>query len=95
MSAFLPAVTILIFFLLVLALVSSIMWLAAVDHGSEVVNLLIIIGRTRAFNCSRYSTASSPSKWECGDGYCIEQYSVCDGEFDCLNGTDEFNCGEC
>ena len=67
------------------------MWLAAVDHGSEVVNLLIIIGRTRAFNCSRYSTASSP-KWECGDGY---GYSVCDGEFDCLNGTDEFNCGEC
>ena len=51
----------------------------------------MVKGRTTPFRCSRYS--SSP-KWECGDGFCIERYFVCDGEFDCLNGTDEFNCGE-
>ena len=52
----------------------------------------MVKGRTPPFRCSRDS--SRPTEWECGDGFCIEQYAVCDGEFDCRNGTDEFNCGE-
>ena len=32
--------------------------------------------------------------WQCGDGYCIDRYHVCDGSFDCLNGRDEFDCGK-
>ena len=59
------------------------------------------IGRTKPSpsKCSRlsssYSTYSS-NDWQCSDSdsYCIEQYYVCDGVLDCLNGRDEFNCGE-
>ena len=62
---------------------------AAVIPGINFYNN--IIGRTRPFNCNNYS---SGLEWECDDGYCIERYSVCDGEYDCLDGTDEFDCGE-
>ena len=54
-----------------------------------------IIGRTRPSQCGSSSSSSSYySSSECGDSYCIERYYVCDGRFDCLNGRDEFNCGE-
>ena len=60
-------------------------------------NNIIIIGRARPWKCSRsssYSTSSS-TDWQCGDNYCIDQYYVCDGILDCLDGRDEFDCGEC
>ena len=61
---------------------------------------LYTIGRTKPSKCSRLSSSSyyystySSNDWQCGDSYCIEQYYVCDGVLDCLNGRDEFNCGE-
>ena len=51
------------------------------------VVLLIKIGCSTLFD--------RRSCWSCGDGYYVQRDRVCDGSFDCLNGKDEFNCGEC
>ena len=32
--------------------------------------------------------------YDCGDGYCVPDDKVCDGNKDCYNGADEDNCGE-
>ena len=31
----------------------------------------------------------------CGDGQCLVIELRCDSQYDCLDGTDEDNCGEC
>ena len=40
------------------------------------------------------SYAYTDDEWNCGDGYCIDVSEVCDGYYDCLNGTDEIACGK-
>lgn len=40
----------------------------------------------------RETTCDAQTQASCGDGRCIMKHWVCDGESDCLNGTDEKNC---
>ena len=33
------------------------------------------------------------SKWQCDNGDCIDRALRCNRVYDCVDGTDEFNCG--
>ena len=39
-------------------------------------------------------TACHSGKFDCGDGKCINSSLRCDGDFDCKNHADEYNCGK-
>ena len=36
-----------------------------------------------------------PGQFKCGDGSCVDEYKICDGEFDCVDAADERDCSTC
>ena len=36
-----------------------------------------------------------PGQFKCGDGSCVDEYKICDGEFDCIDAADERDCDPC
>lgn len=43
-------------------------------------------------NCSNITCKDH--QFQCGDGLCIYKTFVCDGDEDCIDGSDEMNCGK-
>lgn len=37
----------------------------------------------------------SPREFTCSDGSCVHEQSICDGNRDCRDGSDEVDCGKC
>ena len=36
-----------------------------------------------------------PGQFKCGDDSCVDEYKICDGEFDCIDAADERDCDPC
>ena len=36
-----------------------------------------------------------PGQFRCGDGVCVDEDRICDGEFDCVDAADERDCDTC
>ena len=49
----------------------------------------------RAFTEVSLSGTCRPGQFRCGDGRCVDESKICDGEFDCVDAADERDCATC
>ena len=47
-----------------------------------------------AENVPEVPKVCDPAQYQCEDESCIDQSLVCNGQYDCADGSDEYSCGE-
>ena len=64
-----------------------------VEKHKFYIGLILTIKHSAATESPPTRAGCSEPDFECPDGVCVQSYAVCDGRYDCYDGSDEYDCG--